>query len=137
MGQGTPVEAYAPEIQQKGLCPNFTRFKILVPWIPSTDGSSCLPLPPRSFTYNKHVHKNARLNAKLFLPISLLFLGTAGPHYIHKRLQSYTGIKTIVSSVNKCLTVLKITQSLIHLLFLLFNKAQLVSSHSFSLSTAS
>lgn len=37
------VEAYAPEI---GRCvPASTRFEILVPWIHSTGGSSCLILP--------------------------------------------------------------------------------------------
>lgn len=40
------VEAYASEIGGKKVCvPASTRFEILVPWIHSTGGSSCLILP--------------------------------------------------------------------------------------------
>lgn len=79
-------------------------FEILVPWISSTDGSSCLIL------HDKHVCKNVCLNPELF-PLISFFLGTAGPPYIHERLQSYTGIKTMV---NKYMAVLFLKQSVLN-----------------------
>lgn len=102
------VEAYASEIggKKKSVSQHPLGLKSLFPgYIPQV-GPPVLFCLTLSFTYNKHVHKNACLNVKL-IPLISLFLGTAGPPYIHKRLQSYTGIKTMVSSVNKYLTVQK------------------------------